>query len=72
MRMEAGKVGDRNRTVICRDKSKNWLDEVNYVDSKRLAGIGLASVVLEVDNILTITGSSQSGNRLLRIEIRPI
>lgn len=64
MRMEAGKVGDRNRTVIRRDESKNWLDEVNYVDSTRLAGTGLASVVLEVDKILTIVRLSQSGNRL--------
>ncbi|MBP86337.1 MAG: hypothetical protein CMJ64_06440 [Planctomycetaceae bacterium] len=51
-----------SRAMISRDEGKTWLDEVYYLDSTKFTGSYTASVMLEDDTILTIAGSSQSGN----------
>ena len=51
-----------SRTMISRDEGKTWIDEVYYLDSTKFTGSYTASVVLEDDAILTITGPSQAGN----------
>jgi BNR repeat-like domain len=51
-----------SRAMISRDEGKTWEDEVYYLDSTTFTGSYTASVVLDDDTILTIAGSSQTGN----------
>ena len=51
-----------SRAVVSHDEGKTWQDEVYYMDVSKFTGSYSASVTLEDDTILTISGSSQAGN----------
>ena len=48
--------------MISRDEGRTWQDEVYYLDFTTFTGSYNASVLLDDDLILTVTGSSQAGN----------
>ena len=50
------------RAVVSLDGGETWQDEVYYMDVSKFTGSYSASVSLEDDTILTISGSSQAGN----------
>jgi photosystem II stability/assembly factor-like uncharacterized protein len=51
-----------SRALISRDEGKTWQDEVYYLDYTTFTGSYNASILLDDDLILTVTGSSQAGN----------
>ena len=56
-----GPGGPGSRAMISLDEGKTWEDEVYYLDYSSAPGSYNASVVLEDDLILTITGSIKPG-----------
>lgn len=51
-----------SRAMISRDEGQTWQDEIYYLDFTTFTGSYNASVLLDNDIILTVTGSSQAGN----------
>ena len=56
-----GPGGPGTRAMISRDEGSSWQDEVYYLDYSSAPGSYAASVVLEDDVILTVTGSTRPG-----------